>query len=67
MILFHVQRLSGGFVLTIIVAVVGLAAFCIKRSVAAGFIFVAYLVAISIYLYLLGTLHIYPSRHGPAC
>ena len=54
MILFHVQRLSGGFVLTILVAVIGLPGFCIKRSVAAGFVFVAYLFAISIYLYLLG-------------
>ena len=76
MILFHVQRLSGGFVLSVVVAVVGLTAFCIRRSVASGFVFVAYLFAISTYLYLLGKpailprvplvadLPVFPRHHG---
>jgi hypothetical protein len=54
MICFHVQRLSGGFVLTLLVGVVGLIVFSVRRSVAAGFIFLAYLIAISMYLYVLG-------------
>lgn len=54
MILFHVQRLSGGFVLTGIAGIVGLVGFSATRSVAAGFVFLAYMVGVSLYLYTMG-------------
>lgn len=56
MVYFHLQRLSGGFVLTLVVAVCGLIAFSIQKSVAAGFIWVAYLICISTYFNLLGVM-----------
>lgn len=62
-ILFHVQRLSGGFVLAVIISVFGCIGFAVSLSVASGFVFAAYLIGISTYLNLLGimsTMH----QHG---
>ncbi|ODA83515.1 hypothetical protein RJ55_02029 [Drechmeria coniospora] len=60
---FHVQRLSGGFVLTIVVAIGGFVTFTVQTSAAVGFVFVAFLIVITTYLNLLGvmaTMH----QHG---
>lgn len=54
MIYFHVQRLSGGFVLTVLVGIVGFVIFAAKVNVVAGIVFFLYLVAISMYLNVLG-------------
>jgi hypothetical protein len=54
MIYFHVQRLSGGFVLTLIVAAGGIVGFSLAYDVAVGFIFAAYVIIITTYLNLLG-------------
>jgi len=54
MVFFHVQRLSGGFVLSFVVGVVGTCIFWIKLSVSAAFAFLAYIMLISTYLNLLG-------------
>ena len=51
---FLVQRLSGGFVLASIVSSCGFIAFGLEYTWYGGFIFVAYLMAISTYLNLLG-------------
>ncbi|KAF5664992.1 glycosyl transferase [Fusarium heterosporum] len=62
MIYFHVQRLSGGFVLTIVVAICGLVAFSLQKSVSAGFVFAAYIVCIATYFNILGvmsTMHLH--------
>lgn len=62
MIYFHVQRLSGGFVITLAIAVCGLIGFSIQRSVSAGFVFVAYVVCIATYFNVLGvmsTMHLH--------
>ncbi|KAF4946020.1 hypothetical protein FGADI_11524 [Fusarium gaditjirri] len=62
MIYFHVQRLSGGFVLTLVVAVCGLVTFSLQMSVSAGFVFVAYIVCIATYFNILGvmsTMHLH--------
>ncbi|CAG7564503.1 unnamed protein product [Fusarium equiseti] len=62
MIYFHVQRLSGGFVLTLAIAIGGLIGFSIQRSVSAGLVFVAYLVCIATYFNILGvmsTMHLH--------
>lgn len=55
MIYFHVQRLSGGFVLTSIVGIVGFIIFTLKMDVVSGVVFFLYLLAISMYLNILGT------------
>lgn len=55
MIYFHVQRLSGGFVLTTIVGLVGFIIFTLKMDVVSGVVFFLYLVAIAMYLNILGT------------
>lgn len=55
MIYFHVQRLSGGFVLTTLVGIVGFIIFAIKMDPLSGLVFFLYLVAISMYLNVLGT------------
>lgn len=57
MIYFHVQRLSGGFVITVIVGLVGLIIFVVKVNVQTGFVFLAYLIAIAMYLNVLGKFH----------
>lgn len=54
MIYFHVQRLSGGFVLTVLVGIVGFIIFAAKVDVATGIVFFLYLVAIAMYLNVLG-------------
>lgn len=62
MIYFHVQRLSGGFVLTLVISVCGLIAFSVQRSVSAGFVFFAYMVCIATYFNVLGvmsTMHLH--------
>lgn len=56
MIYFHVQRLSGGFVLSLIAGVVGAVIFGVKVSVNAGLTFMAYLCLVSTYLNILGKL-----------
>lgn len=56
MIYFHVQRLSGGFVLTLLVAAGGLVGFAVTYDVAVGFIFVGYVLVITTYLNLLGVM-----------
>lgn len=56
MIYFHVQRLSGGFVLTVLVGIVGFIIFTIKVNVGTGIVFILYLIAISMYLNVLGML-----------
>jgi hypothetical protein len=66
MIYFHVQRLSGGFVLTSVTAVVGLIAFTISHSIYTGLVFFAYLMAVATYLILLGKLGLAVVRCGPA-
>lgn len=54
MIYFHVQRLSGGFMLSFAVALVGLAAFTAAYDIYIGLIFAAYLIIVTTYLMLLG-------------
>jgi predicted lipid-binding transport protein (Tim44 family) len=54
MIYFHVERLSGGFVLTLVVGLVGLIIFALKRSIAAAFVFLLYIILIATYLNVLG-------------
>ncbi|KAK3395088.1 hypothetical protein B0H63DRAFT_533600 [Podospora didyma] len=54
MIYFHVQRLSGGFALSLVVGIVGGVVFGLKVSVGSALTFFAYLLLISTYLYLLG-------------
>lgn len=51
---FLVQRLSGGFVLALLVSICGLIAFALQYSLFVGFVFVAYLIVLSTYLNLLG-------------
>ncbi|KAB5559938.1 glycosyl transferase [Coniochaeta sp. 2T2.1] len=65
MILFHVQRLSGGFVLSVICSLVGLASFSVTYSIAAGFVFVAYMMGVSLYLYTMGILATMHQRGSP--
>lgn len=63
MIYFHVQRLSGGFVLTCAVGIVGFIIFTVKMNVVTGIVFFLYIVAIAMYLNILGvmaTMH----QHG---
>lgn len=56
MIYFHVQRLSGGFVLTVLVGIVGFIIFAAKVDVATGIVFFLYLIAIAMYLNVLGVM-----------
>lgn len=68
MIYFHVQRLSGGFVLTVLVGIVGFIIFTIKVNVGTGIVFILYLIAISMYLNVLGMLRCLsstPTLNGP--
>ncbi|KAL1412242.1 hypothetical protein Q8F55_003253 [Vanrija albida] len=63
MIYFHVQRLSGGFVIAVVISIGGIVAFGTTVSPAAGFVFAAYLIGVSTYLNVLGvmsTMH----QHG---
>ena len=54
MLYFHVQRLSGGFVLTVFAAICGLIGFTIRVNVYTGLVFAAYIIAVTTYLILLG-------------
>ncbi|KJZ79799.1 hypothetical protein HIM_00513 [Hirsutella minnesotensis 3608] len=65
MVHFHVQRLSGGFVLTAGVAACGFIVFSAVESPTAGLVFVAFLVGITTYLNLLGILATMHQRHSP--
>ncbi|KAL6866269.1 hypothetical protein ACO1O0_002376 [Amphichorda felina] len=56
MIHFHIQRLSGGFILTLIVAVCGLIGFSVEYSVPVGLVFVAYMILMATYFNLLGVM-----------
>ncbi|POR39127.1 Uncharacterized protein TPAR_00687 [Tolypocladium paradoxum] len=62
---FHVQRLSGGFVLTCIVGLCGLIGFTVQYSVGVGFVFVAFLIIITTYLNLLGVMATMHQRGSP--
>ncbi|OAA44132.1 Glycosyl transferase, family 1 [Metarhizium rileyi] len=53
---FHVQRLSGGFMLTLLVAICGLVGFSIARSITTGLVFVAFVIVVTTYLNLLGVM-----------
>lgn len=55
MIYFHVQRLSGGFILTNVVGLVGFLIFALRMDVVSGVVFYLYLIAIAMYLNILGT------------
>jgi len=59
MIYFHVQRLSGGFVLSLVVGAVGAVIFGVKVSVNAGLTFMAYICLVSTYLNILGELIVF--------
>ncbi|KAH6983617.1 hypothetical protein BKA56DRAFT_672274 [Ilyonectria sp. MPI-CAGE-AT-0026] len=65
MIHFHVQRLSGGFILTLVISFMGFIMFTIRFSVSVGFIFVAYLICISTYLNLLGIMSTMHQQGSP--
>lgn len=54
MVFFHVQRLSGGFALSLLVGVVGTIIYGVKVSIGPAFTFLAYLILISTYLNVLG-------------
>lgn len=51
---FLVQRLSGGFILSIFVSVCGLIVFSLQVTPRAGLVFAAYLLLLSTYLNILG-------------
>lgn len=65
MIYFHVQRLSGGFVLTVAVGVVGFIIFTVKMDVVSGVIFFLYLMGIAMYLNILGVMATMHQRDSP--
>lgn len=65
MIYFHVQRLSGGFVLTVLVGIVGFIIFTLKMDVVSGVVFFLYLVAIAMYLNILGVMATMHQRGSP--
>ena len=56
---FHVQRLSGGFVLTLLIALVGFCVMAAHGSPGAGAVFVAYVIVLASYMNLLGKWHHY--------
>ncbi|KAH7239890.1 uncharacterized protein BKA55DRAFT_706140 [Fusarium redolens] len=65
MVYFHVQRLSGGFILTLVVGFAGLILFSLRFSVATGFVFVAFLVCITTYFNLLGVMSAMHQHESP--
>ncbi|KAK1834098.1 hypothetical protein QBC39DRAFT_301394 [Podospora conica] len=65
MIYFHVQRLSGGFVLSFVAGTVGAVIFGVKVSVNTGLTFLAYLCLVSTYLNILGVLATMHQRGSP--
>jgi hypothetical protein len=65
MIHFHIQRLSGGFMLTLVVAVCGFVGFTVQYSAPVGLVFVAYMVLIATYFNLLGVMSTMHQRKSP--
>ncbi|KAH8683480.1 hypothetical protein BGZ61DRAFT_590307 [Ilyonectria robusta] len=65
MVYFHVQRLSGGFFLTLLISIVGLIMFTVRFSIGTGFVFVAYLVCISTHFNLLGIMSAMHQLNSP--
>ena len=65
MIYFHIQRLSGGFVLTLIVAACGFVGFSVQNSVPVGLVFAAYVILISTYFNVLGIMSTMHQRKSP--
>ncbi|PSR81532.1 hypothetical protein BD289DRAFT_462063 [Coniella lustricola] len=65
MIYFHVQRLSGGFVITILVGIVGFIIFAVKTDPLSGLVFFLYVVAIAMYLNVLGVMATMHQRGSP--
>lgn len=57
---FLIQRLSGGFVLSLVVSVCGLLAFSVQYSPREGGVFMAYLVVLCAYLNIIGQ-QLFPS------
>lgn len=62
---FHVQRLSGGFMLSFTVAAIGLIAFTVSYDIYVGLVFAAYLIVVSTYLTLLGIMATMHQRGSP--
>lgn len=63
MALFHVERLAAGFILTILIALVGFTTMAVQVSPEAGGVFVAYVILLATYMNVLGimaTMH----QHG---
>ncbi|KAK7432311.1 hypothetical protein QQZ08_001258 [Neonectria magnoliae] len=65
MVYFHVQRLSGGFILTLVISIVGFIMFTLRFSVGVGFVFVAYLVCVSTHFNLLGIMSAMHQHESP--
>ncbi|KAK0386712.1 hypothetical protein NLU13_6547 [Sarocladium strictum] len=65
MIYFHVQRLSGGFVLALLVAAGGIVGFSLAYDAAVGFVFAAYVIVITTYLNLLGIMATMHQANSP--
>ncbi|CAI6086454.1 unnamed protein product [Clonostachys chloroleuca] len=65
MIYFHVERLSGGFVISLVIAVCGIIGFSVQYSVAVGFIFAAYLMIMATYFNLLGIMSTMHQHNSP--
>ncbi|KAK5662693.1 hypothetical protein OQA88_8609 [Cercophora sp. LCS_1] len=62
---FHVQRLSGGFILTLLAGFTGTLVFFLKTTLLCALTFLAYLMLISTYLNLLGVLATMHQRGSP--
>jgi hypothetical protein len=58
---FLIQRLSSGFVLSIVVSICGLIAFSVQYSPRVGAIFLAYLIGLNAYLNIIGKYQFYSS------
>lgn len=65
LLFFHVQRLSGGFMLSFTVAAIGLIAFAVSYDIYVGLVFAAYLIVVSTYLTLLGIMATMHQRGSP--
>ncbi|KAK0615095.1 hypothetical protein B0T17DRAFT_657349 [Bombardia bombarda] len=65
MVYFHVQRLSGGFVLSLLVGIVGVIVYSIQISVGPAFVFLAYVALLSTYLNVLGIMATMHQRGSP--
>lgn len=65
MIHFHIQRLSGGFFLTVLVGIGGWIGFGIQYSAMVGFIFFVFVIVITTYLNLLGIMATMHQNESP--